>query len=283
VTPPTIHRPLPPPVTVVVGPDTFSLVDRTTAALPLAPETSPTTIAQGPTPLARWFALGQAILVCGIPTQLTIAVVLIMFAGLQPLEGDSLSLEFLATLSLFDTAVVALLIRIFLIIGREHSRDVFLGRRTSWKEALRGLVLVPVVFIAVTLIVLTLRTLVPWLHTVKESPLEAFMRTPLDAAIFLVVVVLAGGVREELQRAFILHRFRQYLGGIRLGLVIFSVTFGLLHLEQGADVAIAIGLLGLFWGVLYAKRRSAVMPMVNHAGFNAAQVAQQMIVRSLGL
>ena len=98
----------------------------------------------------------------------------------------------------------------------------------------------------------------------------------------MFVAILAGGVREELQRAFILRRFEQRLGGIRVGLALFSVTFGVLHWEQGVDVAVAIGLLGLFWGVLYVKRRSVVLPMVNHASFNALQVLQGAIVRAFG-
>jgi membrane protease YdiL (CAAX protease family) len=130
-------------------------------------------------------------------------------------------------------------------------------------------------------LVLTFRYLAPWLQTVQKSPLEDFMRTPLEATIFLVVVVLAGGVREELQRAFILHRFEQALGGFRVGLAVFSITFGLLHLDQGADVALSIGLLGFFWGLLYVRRRSAVMAMVNHAGFNSLQVIAQMLARAI--
>jgi len=98
----------------------------------------------------------------------------------------------------------------------ENSRDVFLGHRPLRGEVWRGLALVPVVFIGVTIVVLALRSALPWLHTVKESPLAAFMQSPLEAAIFLVVVVLGGGVREELQRAFILHRFEQSLGGVKL-------------------------------------------------------------------
>jgi hypothetical protein len=33
---------------------------------------------------------------------------------------------------------------------------------------------------------------------------------------------------------------------------------------------------------VFVKRRSAVLPMVNHAGFNALQVVQGLMVRSLG-
>ena len=100
--------------------------------------------------------------------------------------------------------------------------------------------------------------------------------------MFIVVVIVAGGVREELQRAFILHRFEQRLGGIHLGLVLFTIAFGALHADQGIDVSIAVGLLGLIWGLIYIRRRSAVLPIVNHAGFNALQVFQGVMARTLG-
>ena len=61
--------------------------------------------------------------------------------------------------------------------------------------------------------------------------------------------MIAGGVREEIQRGFVLRRFEQYLGGGAIGLVVFSVLFGLGHLEQGRDVALATAVLGAFWGV----------------------------------
>lgn len=233
-------------------------------------------------PLPRWLALVQAGAVSGIPTQLVLAFAVWFGLGLTPFQGAELSLEFFAIVSLLDTAAIALLIKIFLVASRESSTAVFVGRRLVRGEILRGLLLVPVVFIGVTLAVLTLRWLAPWLQTVDRSPIEHFMRTPLEAAIFLVVVVLAGGVREELQRAFILHRFEQATGGVGIGLAVFSLTFAALHLDQGVDVAMAIGLLGLFWGILYIRRRSAVMAMANHAGFNALQVGQAVLVRSLG-
>lgn len=192
------------------------------------------------------------------------------------------SLEFVATTQLIDTALIAIMIRVFLEMSGEDSRSVFLGRLPLFKETLRGLALVPVIFIGVASLVALIRYVAPWLHTVKDSPIQAYMQNPFDASIFLVVVVLGGGIKEELIRAFVLHRFDQGLGGIRLGLVLFSIMFGLLHFDQGWDVALAIGTLGLFWGVIYIKRRSAWMNMVSHAGFNAANVAQVMIARALG-
>jgi membrane protease YdiL (CAAX protease family) len=267
-------------------------VDETPSALPLNQDAPPGVVPLSPgldapsgvvstiITLPRWFAALQVLLVCGIPTQLLIATALIM-AGVRPLDGSHWSLEFFATLSLFDTALIALLIRFFLILSGETSNDVFIGRRPVGGEIGRGLLLLPVVFVGVLGVVTGLRAVLPWLHNVQQSPLEAFMDTPLDAAIFGFVVVLAGGVREELARGFILHRFEQRLGGAWLGLTIFSMTFAALHLDQGFDAALAVGLLGVLWGVLYIRRGSVVAPMVNHAGFDAAQVLQVVLARML--
>jgi membrane protease YdiL (CAAX protease family) len=200
-----------------------------------------------------------------------------------PIGPDGLSLEFIATVSFVDTALVAILIRMFLLASGENSRDVYLGRRRPLKEIGRGLALVPVAFILVVGLVSAVRAVAPWLHNVKESPLAAFMTNPLDTAIFAVVVVLAGGIREELQRGFILHRFGQRLGGMWMGNLIFGVAFGLLHIDQGWDIALVIGLLGLAWGAFYIRRGSILVSMSNHAGFNAAQVLQQVLATSLGL
>lgn len=289
--------PILPPDSLRRWPDKVAPVDHSPAAVPHQPST-PALALPRTWRLPRWFAILQAILVCGIPTQVVVFILLWLGFGIEPFENQNslnISLEFLATLMLVDTALVAILIRVFLIMSGEESRDVFLGRRKLLGEIVGGLLLVPVAFAAVTGLVLLFRLVAPWMQNVQQSPLDAFMRTPFDAAIFFVVVVLAGGVREELQRAFILHRAdhchfyfvvggrRFHLGGIRQGLALFSIAFGLLHVDQGYDVAAAIGLLGLFWGVLYVRRRSAVMGMVNHACFNGAQVAQAMIARALGV
>jgi membrane protease YdiL (CAAX protease family) len=250
-------------------------------SLPEPPADS-TLIAAGRSPLHRWGAALEVLAVSGIPTQGAIALVLIVGFDMAYLTEDGFSLAFFATLSLLDTAAILLLIRLFLRLSRERPADVFIGPRPVRGELIRGLLLIPVVFLGVSGLVLALRALAPWMHTVEENPLEAFLTSPGSAAVFLVVVIVAGGVREELQRAFILHRFRHHLGGVRLGLILFSLAFGALHVDQGVDVAIAIGVLGLVWGVIFIRRRSAVLPMVNHAGFNALQVVQGLMVRSIG-
>ena len=100
------------------------------------------------------------------------------------------------------------------------------------------------------------------------------MRTPGQAALFAVVLIVAGGMREEIQRAFLLRRFERSLGGARVGLIVSSLMFGVGHYIQGADAAIATAALGAFWGWVYLRRRSVVAPVVSHSGFNLVQVLQ---------
>lgn len=261
--------------------------DLSAPTLPGGPETPLLFGAFNPS-ISRVFAAVQVFLVCGIPTQLLVFLALMYHGSPMGADGSTLtvdpakiSLEFFATSSLLDAALVAILIRIFLAMSGEHSRDVFLGRRPVAGEVARGLALIPLLWIGVVSVIFAITTLLPSLHNVATNPLEAYMDSPLEAGVFTIVVILAGGVREELQRGFILHRFDQRLGGARVGLAIFSLAFGLFHLQQGFDVAIAVGLLGVVWGVIYLRRRSVVTSMVSHAGFDAVQVLQQVLLKTL--
>jgi len=121
------------------------------------------------------------------------------------------------------------------------------------------------------------RIAVPSLHNLPKNPLQDLIHGPRDFLLFGVVVVVAGGVREEIQRAFILHRFDVWLGGPIVGLVVSSLAFGLGHRLQGNDVAVATGLLGLYWAIVYVRRRSCIAPMVSHAAFNLLQLLQYVL------
>lgn len=233
-------------------------------------------------PRPRRVASLMEVLICsGFPTQLAI-IGLLHALGLRPNDnGNELSLLFFSLLAGLDSILLIGLIVFFLRSRGESTRAVLLGARPVTPEATLGVVLIPAVFLFVAMVVGGLRLIAPWLHTVPENPLGALLDTPFEAVIFGFIVVIAGGLREEIQRAFILHRFEQSLGGAALGLALFSVMFGVGHLEQGADVAVTTGALGLFWGLLYLSRRSIVASSVSHAGFNLAQVIVQATLRRM--
>ncbi len=227
--------------------------------------------------IARVRALLEVLICSGYPTQLVILGMLSAW-GLPARGGTGeLSLAFVSVLSLVDTVLVLSLVVFFLIANGERPRDVFLGARPFSREAALGFLLIPVSFLLAVSVIVVVNLAAPWLHNVGRNPFESMLRTTSQQVILGFVVMVAGGLREELQRAFILRRFEQFLGGAAPGVVLWSVVFGLGHVDQGRDVALATAALGALWGVMYLRRRSAVSTSIAHAGFNLSEVVRHAL------
>jgi uncharacterized protein len=239
-----------------------------------APETLEPPVVQPPAvlPIERAAAALEVILCSGIPTQIVVITLLSAFGMKMRLANGQMSPPFVFSLTLLDTVLLVGLIVFFMRAHRESVREQLFGARPLKIEMLLGLVLIPTSFFVVITVLVLVQIVAPWLRNVPHNPLQDLVRNRWDAVIFAFVVMIAGGVREEVQRGFVLRRFEQYLGGGAVGLVVFSALFGLGHLEQGRDVALATATLGAFWGFIFLRRRSIVGPMVGHAGFNLAQV-----------
>jgi len=225
----------------------------------------------------RVVALLEVLICSDYPTQLAIGSTFAAFGYVPARAGGNLNLSFVAGVSAVDTLFLLTLVFAFLYAHGEHPRDVFIGERPPSGEAVLGIPLTLVALALAAGVLLLVQAFAPFLHSVERNPLQSLMQSPRDAWLFALVVVVAGGVREEIQRAFQLHRFKQWLGGGGIGLLFTSVAFGGGHLLQGRDAALATGLLGAFWGLVYLRRRSAVAPMVSHAGFNLLQVGQFLL------
>ena len=226
----------------------------------------------------RVIALLEVLICSDYPTQLALgATFAVLGFGPYTAQGQ-LRLGYVVGLSLADAAALIGLILLFLYAHGERPRNVLLGRRPFSLEAAAGLPLILVAFGIGIAVLAPIQRFAPWLHTVEHNPLQALLRSPRDAWLFALVVVVAGGVREEIQRAFLLHRFERWLGGGVTGVIVTSAAFGAGHLLQGADAAIATGLLGAFWGATYLRRRSAVASMVSHSGFDLLQILQFIVV-----
>ena len=229
-------------------------------------------------PVQRVGAAFEVLLCSGFPTQLIISAVLFGF-GMRPQTAEGkFNAPFIFALTLADTVLLVGLILLFFRAHRQTIREqLFSGGRTG-RELLYGLTLIPISFLVVVLVLMLVQLAVPSLRNVPLNPLADLAKTPGQAILFAFVVMIAGGVREEIQRGFVLRRFEQYLGGGGVGLIVFSALFGLGHVEQGRDVAIATAVLGAFWGAVFLRRRSVAGPMVGHAGFNLLQVAKFLMV-----
>ncbi len=229
---------------------------------------------------ARLQALFEVLACSGFPTQLFIAQ-LLGLAGLRPFtSGHHYSTTFIVTLSLADAVLLVGLVLFFLHARGERPRDVLFGWRPVSREAILGILLTPMAFLIAVFALAVIQLFAPFLHNVQQNPLEALMRTRATVLLFALVAVVSGGIREEVQRAFVLHRFEQHLGGAPLGLLLFSLVFGAGHVIQGWDVALTTAALGAFWGVVYLARRSIFASMISHAGFDLAQILRYAIYGS---
>jgi len=231
-------------------------------------------------PVERAAAALEVILCSGFPTQLIIITVLATFGMKVKLADGRLSPTFVFTLTLLDSLLLVGLVLFFLRAHREPVREALFAHASTAREIGYGLLLVPASFFVIVLVLVVMQLFAPSLHNVLHNPLQDLAGTRAQTILFGFVVMVAGGVREEIQRGFVLRRFEQYLGGAIVGLVLFSIVFGLGHLEQGHDVALATAALGAFWGLVYLARRSVLAPMVGHAGFNLAQVVKFALIGS---
>lgn len=223
-------------------------------------------------PGRRWQSLFEVLICSGFPTQLALSGVAVL-SGLQPVSGDgALSLGFVAAVSAADTILLLTLVLWFLRLRGESPRQLFLGARPLAGEIRLGLLLFPLVVVFMSGTIYWLRQILPGLRTVPENPFEAMAQSPESALALLLVAMIAGGVREEMQRAFLLHRFRTDLGGAAVGLLITSAAFGIGHLVQGWDAVIVTASLGAFWGALFLARGSIAAAVTSHALANGTQV-----------
>ena len=197
---------------------------------------------------ARLVALTEVLICSDFLTQIAIGGTLGAL-GYQPLLNGRLNISYVVILSLGDAVLLIALIVLMLNAHGERPREVLFGRGRCRGRSASAL---PLIFVALAIgavLLLSLQRFAPWLHTVTNNPLQELLRSPRDAWLFALVVLVAGGIREEIQRAFLLHRFSVWLGGPTVGLVVTSAAFGAGHLMQGVDAAIATGVLGAFWGV----------------------------------
>lgn len=258
------------------------------------PESTPESLVNPGRPAAvdirdRVMAVLEILLCSSIPTQLAIGAVLRALGMRSVDEAGNLMFPFVLTLSIADTALLIVMMMLIMHAHGDTARATWLGaprdtpqdgsvRRFVTREALVGLATAPIILFAVGILLNTIRLFAPSLHNVATNPLERLAATPGQTALFSLVAILAGGVREELQRGFMLRRFEQYLGGAAVGVWVLSIAFGLGHLMQGWDAVIITASLGAYWAFMYLKRRSSIAPMVSHAGFNSLEILRLAVL-----
>lgn len=219
----------------------------------------------GPSPPSRFAALHDRL--ATLTEVVTVALLgsvfvqgLFVLSGLSPMTSARL----LAVFMWLEASFTLLLITLLLRARRRNWRDLGWTAQGWKREAGLGILVVPVLFVFTLLIGVLFQKFLPQ-YVSEKNPLLEMIKTQGDLALFLASSVFVGGLKEEVQRAFILRHFERNLGGIWTGLFVWSIVFALLHQVQGVDKAAGAGVLGLLFGLLYISRKKLTSPVVAHA------------------
>jgi membrane protease YdiL (CAAX protease family) len=172
-----------------------------------------------------------------------------------------------AVFLLIESGITFVFLAMILRLHHERIQDLGLIWDRWRPNILIGLVLVPFLFIINIFVAFIFREYLPQYYLVN-NPLTESIHTPQQLALFILSALVAGGIKEELQRAFILARFRKYLGGAGLGLVIWSLAFGIGHHVQDVQGITVAAICGFLFGLIYLVSGSLIAPIVAHSVYN---------------
>ncbi len=195
----------------------------------------------------------------------------------------------------FEASLTLVLITLFLKLRGEKFRDIGWVKENSGRDAALAVAIVPALFGSTLLVDTLFHHFFPELVSVT-NPLLELIRNRSDLVLFLISSMFVGGIKEEVQRAFVLARFERYLGellwrvarflwplanpskllcerlALIVGLALWSLFFALGHSVQGPDKMVAAGILGLWFGLVYVWRRALTAPILAHALYDVVTI-----------
>jgi membrane protease YdiL (CAAX protease family) len=168
---------------------------------------------------------------------------------------------------LTESAIALALLAVILKFHKETLLDLGLHWNRWKRHLIRGLMLVPCLFFINALVSIVFKLYLPQYY-IEKNPLTDLIRTPQQLILIIFSALIAGGIKEELQRAFIITRFRLHLGSAGLGLVLWSVAFGLGHYIQGVQGVFVATIYGFVFGLIYILSGSLIAPIVAHSAYD---------------
>ena len=244
---------------------------------------------QGATPARALLALLEVVMVAVLGS----IVVQVTFRAFNIGGGQILGDTFFLFLFMALETVITLALVLFLLrLGGGSLRKLGWVWAQPRPEVAVALVSVPFLFVSTFGVGIFFQALLPE-YVAESNPLLDLITDHSDLLLFLTSSIFVGGLKEEVQRAFVLDRFERYVGvsslslsaavlgwksppseqagkrvGLVLGLLLWSLFFAFGHHVQGIDNAAGAGVLGLLFGLLYIWRRNLVAPMLAHALYN---------------
>ena len=178
--------------------------------------------------------------------------------------------------------VTILVVSLLLYLSKEKYKDIGFSKQNILRQLRFGFSFGVLIFIIDTFAVSPIvDVLIPKTSTGGVEMRKLFASI-YYLPIWIVISLLKGGFSEELWRIFTLTRFEKYYGraGLFFALILGSIIFGIGHLYQGIGGMISISIIGLFYALVYLRKRLALEAVCAHATFDLISVALGFIVYS---
>ena len=218
-----------------------------------------------------WFvrlrAVFEILLISGLVTSFLASLIMAAIFGRDRLVILDTNANFLVTFLLLESAATFAILWILIKTHRETLPDLGL-RKMQWKtNVLLGLLLAPLLLLINGVVSMVFHLFLPQ-YALERNPLTDTIQSPGQLALFILAAIIAGGIKEELQRAFILRRFQHHLGGSTIGVIVWSLVFGVGHYVQGAQGIFVATVYGFILGIFYLTRGSLIGPITAHAVYD---------------
>jgi uncharacterized protein len=211
-------------------------------------------------------AIFEVLLLSGLLSSILAGLILYALPG-KAAANPLRSAPSLSLFILLESGIALLLLAAILRYHRESLRSLGL-HWSRWKlHLILGLALVPFLFIINAIIAIFFKLYLPQYY-IDKNPLTELIRTPQQLILLIFSALIAGGIKEELQRAFIITRFRIHLGGAGVGLVLWSIAFGFCHYIQGVQAILVATVYGFVFGIIYILSGSLIAPIVAHSAYD---------------
>ena len=212
-------------------------------------------------------AVFEIIMASGIVSSFLVAMVFTSIFGRNSLTLTEMDVGFFMKFQMTESAVTFLILWMLMKLRGETFSGLGLCRK-QWKtNVLLGTLAAPCLIVVSGIAGAVFQFFLPE-YALEKNPLMDMIHSSRQLALFIFVTIVCGGIKEELQRAFILRRFRYHLGGTVVGLVVWSLVFGAGHYAQGAPGICVAVILGFVFGVLYLMRGNLVLPITAHSVYN---------------
>ena len=183
----------------------------------------------------------------------------------DPVHAGPSSLAQLVRISSIEGLATFLLVSVLLWLGRETPKDLGYQPERLGRQILMGLGSGLAILVVTGIALPSLfASYFPQSH---GTGFEGLAPSPWNLPVMVLVGILGGGFIEELQRVFILTRFRNIWGrpGLLVGLVLEAGVFGLGHFYQGWGGVVTGALSGLLFALVWLRKGRIIEAMVAHA------------------